>query len=120
MNLPIKTERYKLWRELKRFQSEHFTWLSYNFPKQKPHDGLLGLAEEVGELCHAHLKRDQGIRGLSEEEYREQAEDAVGDIFIYLMSYCNTNNIDLSKSISRAWAEVKSRDWIKYPEKGRP
>lgn len=118
--MPIKTQQWQLWRELRRFQREHKEWLNYNFPKQKPHDGLLGLAEEVGELSHAHLKRNQGIRGLTPEEYRLKAEDAVGDIFIYLMSYCNTNGIDLSKAISMAWKEVKSRDWIKYPEKGKP
>lgn len=102
------------------FQECHYRWLEHNFPDQKPADGLLGLVEEVGELAHAHLKADQGIRGISRQEYRRQARDAVGDIFIYLMSYCNTNGISMAGAILEAWEEVSERDWQRYPETGKP
>lgn len=92
-------------------------WLQYNFPHQQNHDPLLGLAEEVGELCHAHLKLQQGIRG-SVLEHRAAAEDAIGDIVIYLISYCNSNKYVLEDCLQDAWARVKRRDWVKDPVTG--
>jgi NTP pyrophosphatase (non-canonical NTP hydrolase) len=106
--------------DLQAFQIDHRTWLKHNFPDQSPHQALLGLAEEVGELAHAHLKMEQGIRGLTNEEYINQATDAVGDIVIYLASYCNSNGLDLAECVQSAWEEVRDRDWIAYPETGRP
>lgn len=93
-------------------------WLQHNFPNQLPHEALLGLIEEVGELAHAHLKFGQGIRGINELEYKHQATDAIGDIMIYLASYCNTNGIDMAKCLETAWKEVNKRDWIRYPTNG--
>jgi NTP pyrophosphatase (non-canonical NTP hydrolase) len=103
---------------LSQLQSEHGEWVKHNFPDQLPHQPLLGLAEEVGELSHAHLKHEQGIRGYSTTEYFAEAEDAVGDIMVYLASYCNANHIDLEGATERTWARVKKRDWIADPVKG--
>jgi len=103
---------------LSELQRAHKRWLSYNFPDQQPHDALLGLAEEVGELAHAHLKHQQGIRGMTDDEYQDKAGDAIGDIVIYLASYCNTNDFNLAWEVSRAWEEVSKRDWNKEPETG--
>lgn len=100
---------------IKELQHQHRGWVNRNFPNQKPHDALLGIAEEVGELCHAHLKRDQGIRGMDDEAYVDAASDALGDIFIYMMSYANTNGFDLEQCIFNAWAQVKLRDWVEDP-----
>ena len=103
---------------LRAFQAAHRLWLNRNFPNQKPHDALLGLAEEVGELAHAHLKNEQGIRGKDQYQYEREASDAIGDIVIYLASYCNTNRFDLAACIENAWEEVSARDWQKHPETG--
>jgi NTP pyrophosphatase (non-canonical NTP hydrolase) len=65
------------------YQVEHLNWVEKNFPDQKPYQPLLGLAEEVGELSHAFLKREQGCRGTAEEHDKE-IKDAVGDIFVFL------------------------------------
>lgn len=78
---------------------------------------LLGVSEEVGELCHAHLKAEQKIRNPSNNN-REDAQDAIGDIIIYLMDYCAARGFDLSTCIIKAWNKVKDRDWKKYPENG--
>ncbi len=102
---------------IQRLQNDHQKWLRRNFPGQQAHDALLGLTEEVGELAHAHLKAQQAIRGTL-EEHREAAADAIGDIVIYLLSYCNTNGYDLNRCIRDAWTEVRERDWIKYPKNG--
>ncbi len=105
---------------LRAFQTDHRFWLQHNFPDQRAHQPLLGLAEEVGELAHAHLKMEQGIRMLDRALYVAQAEDAVGDIMIYLASYCNTNGLDMAECLETAWEEVSERDWIQYPETGVP
>lgn len=103
--------------DLRTFQDEHRVWLNHNFPNQQEHDALLGLTEEVGELAHAHLKAQQRIRGTL-QEHRADAVDAIGDIMIYLASYCNTNGYQLAGCLESAWSEVKNRDWIVYPENG--
>jgi NTP pyrophosphatase (non-canonical NTP hydrolase) len=118
MKITPKMNRPLQFHELRTFQLYHRAWLEHNFPNQKPHEALLGLGEEVGELMHAHLKRDQGIRGVDDVAYRNGAMDAVGDIMIYLASYCNTNNLDMAKCLMYAWEEVRARDWIKYPKTG--
>ncbi len=102
---------------LQTLQTVHMLWLEKNFPQQQPADPLLGVVEEVGELAHAHLKASQSIRGTP-EELQAEARDAIGDIVIYLASYCNTNGYDLEDCVSRAWSEVKKRDWQKYPKDG--
>jgi NTP pyrophosphatase (non-canonical NTP hydrolase) len=100
-------------------QEEHKDWLEHNFPGQRQHEPLLGLMEEVGELAHAHLKHEQGIRGLADQDLAyTKKKDAVGDIVIYLASYCTANHIDLEQAVGLAWHEVKNRDWIEHPEKG--
>lgn len=100
-------------------QTAQSVWVAHNFPNENPHSPLLGLTEEVGELAHAHLKREQKIRG-TEAEHQAAAADAIGDIVIYLASYCNRNGYDLAACVRRAWDEVSERDWIKYPETGKP
>jgi len=82
-------------------QAEHKEWVDRNFPNQKPYHGLLGVVEEVGELSHAYLKREQGIRG-SQEKHTADIDDAIGDIIIYLASFCNTNEISLARCVKTA------------------
>src|SRR5262245_9502961 len=105
------------WISLGRLQKDHALWLEHNFPGQKPHQPLLGLQEEVGELAHAHLKGEQGIRHDPEEIFRLK-KDAVGDIVIYLASYCTANSLDLDACVYGAWQEVKARDWQAHKKEG--
>lgn len=101
---------------LSALQRAHKRWLDHNFPDQQPHDALLGLQEELGELAHVHLKFEQGIRGVDKARYEGEAGDAIGDIVIYLASYCNTNGFNLALEVKKAWDQVKERDWRKDPE----
>lgn len=104
---------------LTQLQAEHADWVHHNFPYMRPHQPLLGLAEEVGELAHAHLKYEQGIReGLDHDVVQKLKEDAVGDIVIFLASYCNSNSIDLGAVVQVTWDKVKQRDWVANPETG--
>jgi NTP pyrophosphatase (non-canonical NTP hydrolase) len=75
--------------------------------------------EEVGELSHAHLKHEQGIRGMEDQDLAYvRKRDAVGDIFIYLCSYCTANNISIEDAVYEAWEEVAKRDWVAHPQNG--
>jgi NTP pyrophosphatase (non-canonical NTP hydrolase) len=87
-------------------------WSRRNFPNNKPYQPLLGACEEVGELCHAHLKNEQQIRGFdSEEKTKSEKMDAIGDIVIYLADYCERNKLNLETSIEETWEKVKKRNW---------
>lgn len=96
-------------------------WSAVNFGSNE--DGrtslhcTLGAAEEVGELCHAILKRDQGIRG-THEEHCEAAQDAIADTIIYLMDLCYREGWDLSSILPRVVGEVTKRDWRGDPARG--
>lgn len=96
-------------------QLEHREWREKNFPAAEPWEALLGLQEEVGELAHAHLKGKWGIRGMTGEALSAAKMDAVGDIFIYLMSYADTNDLDLQHCIQVTWDRVLKRDWVADP-----
>ena len=103
---------------LKKLQDEVSMWSRMNFQDQPSYRPLLGIAEEVGELCHAHLKAEQDIRG-SEQSHFDAKCDAVGDIIIYLADYCSREGIDLEMALTLTWDSVKERDWIKNKENGK-
>ena len=97
---------------LKEIQKEQDEWSKRNFDNKKPYQPILGAAEEVGELAHAFLKMEQGIRG-TKEEHHSKMKDAVGDCCIFLMDLCNQMGWDFEAIISETWTEVKKRDWKK-------
>ena len=68
-----------------RLIAERDVWVEHNFPGEpQPESSLFGVIEELGELAHAHLKQSQGIRG---EEHEAEAQDAIGDLTIYLLGF---------------------------------
>lgn len=96
-------------------QSELREWHDKNFPYSTAEDMLIGIMEEVGELAHTNLKRRQ--LGLVEQGDKEQ--DAIGDIVIFLMSYCNKRELDIASIIARTWNVVRQRDYGKVREEQR-
>jgi NTP pyrophosphatase (non-canonical NTP hydrolase) len=106
---------------IRQIQSEHNVWLQHNFPQQGTIDPLLGIVEEVGELAHAILKYKQGIRGhagADPDKYSEELKDALGDLFIFMCSFCNSHHLDLEVIVLEVWAKVRQRDWVADPELG--
>lgn len=106
--------------DISRIQAENKEWAWRNFGDAEaipPWQPLLGAVEEIGELAHAYLKRHQGIR--VNEDHDEAIKDAIGDIVIYLMDFCNRQNLDLELCVINAWEEVKQRDWNKHREEGK-
>lgn len=81
----------------RQLQTENAEWAEHNFPETVgeglSYRSLLGVFEEAGELAHAHLKGEQGIRHTSQEIHAMKA-DAVGDILVYLAHYCHMNDLD--------------------------
>ena len=117
---------------MSKLQAKVSEWQRRNFPvpeadKDLPEEVLRrllsaqllqGVTEELGELAHAHLKADQGIR--TDEDHEAGRVDAVGDLVIYLMNYCEVQGIQLHKCVLAAWESIKDRDWVAYPETGLP
>lgn len=102
--------------DLNSLQTEHEPWLRHNFPEVESWEALVGLQEEVGELAHAHLKGKNRIREMRTDAAIVAAKaDAVGDILIYLVSYCITNGLNLQDCLDRTWERVKRRDWQADP-----
>ena len=71
---------------LAEIQEQVGAWSRYNFPRNTPLEPMLGIIEEVGELAHAILKTNQGIRGTAEEHVAEE-RDAIGDAGIFLCDF---------------------------------
>ena len=100
-------------------QGEVKEWSDRNFGEDAPADHkLLGIVEEVGELCHAVLKRKQSIRGDQDKHIMEE-RDALGDIMIFMMDYCNRRGIILEHVLIQTWDKVKERDWKSDPVDAR-
>jgi NTP pyrophosphatase (non-canonical NTP hydrolase) len=93
-----------------RLQSEVREWSVRNFGDKATHQPLLGAMEELGELCHAHLKQEQGIRGTA-AEHEAAARDAIGDIVVYLADYVGCRGWDFQAIMEEVWGQVRQRDW---------
>ena len=95
---------------LSQMQKEQLEWAKRNFDNQRPYQPILGATEEVGELAHAYLKMEQGIRG-TKEEHVAAMKDAVGDCVIFLMDLCNQMGWDFETIVEETWNHVKKRNW---------
>lgn len=104
---------------LTEFQALVSDWSRKNFG---PHHStgyrnLLGLSEEVGELCHAHLKGEQNIRHTPEEVIFLK-KDAIGDVLIFLCNYCDSQGFSIEDCAESAWAEIQNRNYQHKREGG--
>lgn len=52
------------------------------------------------------------------EDHRNGKIDSVGDILIFLINYCNKEEINIGEALINTWNEVSKRDWKKDPIKG--
>ena len=93
--------------DLYHLQSVIRRWSDESFGVGSSWHKLLGVMEEVGELCHHVLKREQGIR--VDQNHNEEVKDAVGDIVIYLMDFCAREGISLEECIETTWTKVQQR-----------
>jgi NTP pyrophosphatase (non-canonical NTP hydrolase) len=96
---------------VRELQREVGIWANLNFPTDDSTISVLGLVEEVGEVCRAILKREQGIRG-TEEEWTEKIREEMGDVFIKLCHVAELEGVDLQSIIESRWSEVSQRNWL--------
>ncbi len=93
-------------------------WSLKNFGHEgKLHHPILGVGEEAGELNHAFLKQEQGIRGTS-LDHDAAMKDAIGDIVIYLLDLCYRKKFNFGQIVVDTWLNVKNRDWKKNQQTG--
>lgn len=108
--------------DISKIQTEHAIWVVHNFPSSTVDTAFKGMVEELGELSHALLKEEQGIREFS-SQYKGPAplsdgEDAIADLFIFMLDLCNKKGWDMNRIIARGWREVQKRDWRRFPLDG--
>ena len=99
-------------------QKELNIWQAKNFANH-PDDALrcaLGMAEEVGEVCHHILKGTQKIREGINGINKEEVADGVADTLIYGLQLLSVLGIDAEKEITAVIEKVLQRDWKKNPE----
>ncbi len=89
---------------------EEREWKKYHNPK----DLSLSLVIELAELMEIFQWEDQESidEMLDDEEELEKIKDEVADVAIYLLSFCNTADIDLSSTVLKKIEKIKE----KYPK----
>lgn len=93
-------------------QVELARWQAQNFGAPTAEQLALGVSEESGELCHAVLKRAQGIRGMDDQgAYLEAVADALADIAIYSMQMATLHRLDYATLLCEVAEKVMKRDW---------
>ena len=114
MNDKVENNRHNLQPEtLQDLQESLYDWQTYNFGEQATEITLLGICEEAGELCHAQLKLEQGIRGTT-EEHEAEILDAIGDIMIYVLNYMSGLDEKISAIAPRGSVRVtENQDLIR-------
>lgn len=81
--------------------------------KQKPSDKILLLTEELGELAKAIRKFERMPIDEKRIENYSNISDEIADIFIVLISLCNTLDIDIFKAFIKKEKINIERVWNK-------
>jgi NTP pyrophosphatase (non-canonical NTP hydrolase) len=112
-----KTDRALRSGTLRLVQAEHRVWIMQNFPGETKWQAFVGMAEELGEIAHHLLKREQGIRGEG-VDHAAEIRDGCADLVIFMMTLADNEGFDLMDAINEAWDQVKKRDWVSFPKNG--
>jgi len=93
---------------VKQFVDER-DWGQFHNPKNLS----MSIAIESAELMELFqwLTKKESENALMPGELRDNAKDEIADIFIYLIAFCNQNNIDIKQAIDKKMAKNKK----KYP-----
>ena len=103
-----KTVINDLKKTVKNFVDER-EWRQFHNPKNLS----MSIAIESAELMELFqwLSKKESIEAMSSGKLRKNAIDEIADIFIYLIAFCNENNIDIKQAISHKMKKNKK----KYP-----
>lgn len=113
-------------------QKELAEWESRNFPRARYESmskeqlidiilifqATVGMAEEVGEVCHAILKGVQGIREGVGGIRKDLVADGVGDAMVYGTQLLSKVGVDAETEIEKTINTVLNRDWTNNPHQG--
>jgi NTP pyrophosphatase (non-canonical NTP hydrolase) len=86
------------------------TAIERGFDKESAQNCFILLTEEVGELAKA-LRKHAGVR-LATDSKPMDVEFEIADVFLTLVSLCNTLGIDLEKVLRAKEEKNKIRVWI--------
>lgn len=108
--------------ELRDLQAQLHEWRTRNFPMADADQQFMGMVEELGEYAHVTLKYKQQIREglLSSNDNILHQQDALADLVIYLLGVCSYRGWNFQQILEETARDVMKRDWVKYPETGRP
>jgi dCTP diphosphatase len=83
-------------------------WEQFHTPKNL----AIAIGAEVGELLECfQWKTDAEINNMIEQNDIENIADEIADIYTYLISLCNSMNIDLEKAV----CDKLEKNKLKYP-----
>lgn len=74
-------------------------------PNATPVSQLLKAVSEMGELCDAEGKKDT-----------DAIVDAVGDVMVCLINYCELRGIDITLCLYEAYNQIKDRKGTLMPD----
>jgi hypothetical protein len=74
-------------------------------PNGTPSGQLMKAVSEMGELCDAHGKGDV-----------YEIEDAIGDILVCLINYCELQDMDIVDCLAGAYDQIKDRKGTLMPD----
>jgi len=95
-------------------QDDLAEWNRKNFGEQPSYVFALGMAEEVGELCHYILKRQQGIReGANGNNLKAEIADSFADTVIFGIGLMSAEGLDAERILAETITKVLARDWRK-------
>lgn len=101
--------------KLKEYQEKFNEFDKILYPGNDTMKMTLGVAEEVGELCHHVLKRAQGLG--DPKEHLEEIKDALADIAVFSMQIASFEGIDWEENFYKIADEVLKRTREKVEEK---
>ena len=83
-------------------------WEQFHSPKNL----VIAIGAEVGELLECfQWKTDKEIQSMVKKENTRQIADEIADIYMYLVSLCNSMNIDMENAVY----EKLEKNRLKYP-----
>ena len=98
-------------------QQELKEWQIKNFGHKEilPEHLALGMAEEVGEVCHHVLKGVEGIRGGVDGINKTEVADGIADTIIFGIQLFSHLGMDAEVEISKVIDKVLQRNWVDDP-----
>ena len=85
-------------------------------PYWRPHEMMVRLTEEVGELAR-EINHRYGPKKKKATEKEKYISDEIADIIITLLCMANSQNIDLDEAMERVFEKIISRDTSRFEKK---